>query len=298
MLNKNQSKKKNLLKYAVIIPALFVFVMLFQVKVIAQEVKTIKSNLKQPNSELLSVIIYKNSSNDDLKKNTEMLSETKKVTLKFSKIKRNSIGEIIAIKIDYKDNQTGKSGSNYINSSDPIQPIYFYKTDTLIGISNIDKLKPDNDLIELEELKKLNSTTKIIENRIAENNEIKPNETNIDQPIAPEAPTPPIAPVINFNSATFPNLPKAPTAPNGTPLNNKKEWDKFEKKMEEFEKKMKTIEPEIEAYAEKMSNLDEQMKPYEKQMEAFEKQMEVFEKQMDEYQDKMEAYQKKMHLQK
>ncbi|MBP4142138.1 M56 family metallopeptidase [Flavobacterium sp. P4023] len=50
MLNKNQSKKRNSWKYAVVIPALIAFVMLFQIKVVAQEKNNPKlENLKTSN---------------------------------------------------------------------------------------------------------------------------------------------------------------------------------------------------------------------------------------------------------
>ena len=42
MLNKNQSKKWNSWKYAVVLPALIAFVFLFQIEVVAQEKSTLK----------------------------------------------------------------------------------------------------------------------------------------------------------------------------------------------------------------------------------------------------------------
>jgi hypothetical protein len=66
MLNKNQSKKRNYLKYYVILPALVAFVFLFQVKTIAQEKKEAQVTSENPTS----VDVYKirkNTTDPELK---------------------------------------------------------------------------------------------------------------------------------------------------------------------------------------------------------------------------------------
>jgi BlaR1 peptidase M56 len=282
MLNKNQSNKRNSWKYAVIIPALVAFVILFQVKVIAQEKEVEITEKRTTYSELISFSINKNSSDSEMKENAENLKRKSGIEVKFSKIKRNSKGEITAIKIDYKD-KNGNKGSSVVNGDEPIDTITIFKTKNSVGIksdesgnnrrmgttvTSDDEIAPISDVEEVAEILTMDFP---------------------DMPALPTPPTPPVAPTINFEVAKFPNMPKAPVAPKGTPLNNEKEWKKFEKKMEEFEKKMEAIEPEIEAYAIKMANVDEQMKPFEKEMEAFEKKMEVFEKEMEVYQEKLEA---------
>lgn len=285
MLNKNQSNKRNSWKYAVIIPALVAFVILFQVKVIAQEKEVAISKKTVSFAELISFTIDKNSSDAEMKENAKNLKKRSGIEVKFSKIKRNSKGEITAIKIDYKD-QNGNKGTSVVNGDEPIDDITIFKTKNSVGIksneSGIDRrnaitVNSDDEIASISEID-VEDVTEI---------------SSIDFTNMPTPPTPPIAPTINFEIAEFPNMPKAPAAPKGTPLNNEKEWKKFEKKMAEFEKKMEAMEPEIEAYAAKMANVDEQMKPFEKEMEAFEKKMEVFEKQMEEYQNKIEANNKK-----
>ena len=54
------------------------------------------------------------------------------IGLKFSKVKRNSNGKIVRIKVEYKDNK-GNTGVTELNSTQAIQPIYFYKNEEGIG---------------------------------------------------------------------------------------------------------------------------------------------------------------------
>lgn len=291
MLNKNQSNKKNSWKYAVIIPALVAFVIFFQVQVIAQEKEVINQEKNETYAELVSFTIDKNSSDAEIKANADNLKNKSGIDIKFSKIKRNSEGEIIAIKIDYKD-KNGNKGTSYTNGDTPINPITIFKTNNAVGIRSNEPHDSRSTAITV--------AADTEDAAASEEDEVAAMavEELADFPVPPTPPTPPTAPIINVNVAKFPNMPQPPTAPTSSPLTNKKEWDKFEKKMAEFEKKMEAIQPEIDAYAEKMANVDEQMKPFEKEMEVFEKKMEVFEKQMEEYQKKLEANQEKKHRKK
>ena len=284
MLNKNQSNKRNSWKYAVIIPALVAFVILFQVKVIAQEKAAEISEKRTAYAELISFSVDKNSSDAEMKENAENLKKQSGIEVKFSRIKRNSNGEITAIKIDYKD-KNGNKGSSVVNSDEPIDTITIFKTKNSVGIRSNESGNSRRNAITVNSEDEIATISDIEADEIAENSTMDFS----DLPTPPTPPTPPVAPTINFEMAKFPNMPKAPAAPKGTPLNNEKEWKNFEKKMEEFEKKMEAMEPEIEAYARKMANIDEQMKPFEKEMEAFEKKMEIFEKEMEAYQEKLEA---------
>ena len=284
MLNKNQSNKRNSWKYAVIITALVAFVILFQVKVIAQEKAAEISEKRTAYAELISFSVDKNSSDAEMKENAETLKKQSGIEVKFSRIKRNSNGEITAIKIDYKD-KNGNKGSSVVNSDEPIDTITIFKTKNSVGIRSNESGNSRRNAITVNSEDEIATISDIEADEIAENSTMDFS----DLPTPPTPPTPPVAPTINFEMAKFPNMPKAPAAPKGTPLNNEKEWKNFEKKMEEFEKKMEAMEPEIEAYARKMANIDEQMKPFEKEMEAFEKKMEIFEKEMEAYQEKLEA---------
>ena len=287
MLNKNQSNKRNSLKYALIIPALIGFVLLFQIQTIAQEKEMSYSEMKQSKDSSNGIKINKNTTDTEMKIEAERLKNSTGTIVKFSKVKRNSNGEITAIKIDCKSKDGNKS-SSHINSSEPIDPIVVFQTKNAIGIKTQDNR---NTNIRLAQMDRLHSEEDDNNSEGDNGDEIYTYHYEYDEdfPVPPVAPVAPTAPAIAINISTFPNMPTPPTPPAGTPLNNEKEWKKFEKKMEEFEKKMEAIEPEIEAYAEKMANIDEQMKPFEKEMEAFEKKMEAFEKEMEIYAEKLES---------
>lgn len=130
MLNKNQSKKRNLWKYAFILPLLIAFMFYFQVKLIAQEMNP--DILAQKTwQDIITVKIDKNSTDAELKNETKRLKE-QGITLKFSKVKRNSNGEITGIKAEFKDKE-GNKGVSQVDTKEPIKPIVFYKHDDAIG---------------------------------------------------------------------------------------------------------------------------------------------------------------------
>lgn len=134
MLNKNQSKKSNSWKYFLIVPALAAFMVYFQVKVVAQEREITESMLLQGGG--TSCVIDKNTSDAQLKREAERLKKDHGVTLKFSKVKRNSQGEITSIKATYKD-ESGKKGTTQVSGTEPIQPFRFYKkSNGAVGFNN------------------------------------------------------------------------------------------------------------------------------------------------------------------
>ncbi|MGL2966173.1 M56 family metallopeptidase [Flavobacterium sp. XGLA_31] len=139
MLNTHQSQKRNSWKYALVIPALVGFVLLFQIKVIAQEKEEdafVKAFAKGfHNGDEVRVKIDKNSSDEQLKREAERLKKDHGVTLKVSKVKRNTSGEITGIKVEYKD-KNGHKGVNQVNGDEPIAPIHFYKNDQAIGFGH------------------------------------------------------------------------------------------------------------------------------------------------------------------
>jgi hypothetical protein len=134
MLNKNQSHKRNSWKYAVIIPALIGFIFLFQIKVIAQEKETTTAAKTQSHNEV-QVIITKNSTDSEMKNDAAVLKNDYGITLKCSKVKRNSSGEITGIKVEFKDKE-GNKGVSQVDGKEPIKPIHFYKNDNGIGFGS------------------------------------------------------------------------------------------------------------------------------------------------------------------
>ncbi|MBL7886782.1 MAG: peptidase M56 [Flavobacterium sp.] len=138
MLNKNQSQKRNSWKYALVIPVLIAFVMLFQVQTIAQEKRIVTSTRSTQSG--IYITTDKNSSDEQLKKDAKLAKEKFGVTLKYSKIKRNKKGEITGIKVTYKDKE-GNTGTTQFNGNEPIKPIYFYKTVDKIGFGKSNEIK-------------------------------------------------------------------------------------------------------------------------------------------------------------
>ena len=132
MLNKSQSKKWNSWKYLLMLPMLIAFLLYFQVKVIAQEkgAPVAAVQIGDP----LHVRVDKNTSDDDLKRYSED-AKAKGIKLKFSKIKRNSAGEITGIKAEYKSKDN--SGVSQINGDEPIKPMSLFADDHgAIGFAN------------------------------------------------------------------------------------------------------------------------------------------------------------------
>ena len=128
MLNQQKSKKINLLKFSLILPLLVAFIFLFNSKTIAQVKETTqKSPWKVGYGVAVNateVVIDKNTTDEELDKKSIALKENQDIDLKFSKIKRNKKGEIIALKSSYKTND-GKSGNYNISSDKPIESIVF-----------------------------------------------------------------------------------------------------------------------------------------------------------------------------
>jgi hypothetical protein len=123
MLNKNQSNKRNYWKYALVLPLLGAFVIFFQMKVVAQEKESKKQEIT--NKEIpFFIVIDKNTSEKDIKEYSTIVKSNYDGNLKFSKIKRNSNGEIIGIKVGFKQ-KDGRSGATEISGTKPIKTFYF-----------------------------------------------------------------------------------------------------------------------------------------------------------------------------
>ncbi|MFV8270036.1 M56 family metallopeptidase [Flavobacterium sp. GT2N3] len=105
MLNKNQSKKLNSWKYVLILPALVAFVLLFQIKTIAQEKIVEMQEVKNKKEDLNTVDIYKinkNTTDKELDQKVSEINVNYGIKTTFSKIKRNLNNELIAITVELK----------------------------------------------------------------------------------------------------------------------------------------------------------------------------------------------------
>lgn len=277
MLNKNQSKQKNVWKYAIIVPALAVFILLFQVKVIAQEKKVVKNDNSSPNTQIHEMIWTKSTPEDEMQSDVESMKNFG-IEVNYSNVKRNEKGEIISIAISFKDKE-GRSGHSEFEYEDGIKPIVLRKE---INGNNQSK-------ISLAEQAVFEETYDVAD---------APAVTDMPSPPAPPAP-----PAMNFSDMPKPPAaPDFPANPNIQPpknINDKKAWKKFEEKMKKFEEAWNT--PEIKKYEAEMAVYEKEMKEYEKnvlpdyeeQMKKYEMQMAEYEKQMKKYEENLEANFKK-----
>jgi len=280
MLNKNQSKKLNSWKYAMILPALVAFVILFQVKLIAQEKETLRPNGSTNSSATQNVtemVWTKDSSDEELKRDIEFMKK-EGIEVTFSKLKRNNKGEITAIKVEFKDKK-GKTGINYVMSDEPIKPIYLRKSNGHIGFGSSSK----SGITAIPKMKD-NHNEQEYSFSFAEEDEI-PSIAPIADLEIPEPPIPPVYPYNNIMDApNAPELSRFPNAPSlPSDIHNKKSMATFEKEMIVFEKKMKNIEKEFEA---KMEVFEKEMNENDPKMKKFEKEMAKFEADMEKYQER------------
>jgi hypothetical protein len=128
MLNKNQSKKWNSWKYAVIAPALVAFVLLFQIEVIAQEKKQVTKETTL-NSVTTELEINATSTKEELNAQKDFFKEDFGIQLTFTDLKYNSNNEIIHIKAEIKSNNNERNIYS-VKGTTPIKPFkIFAKTE-------------------------------------------------------------------------------------------------------------------------------------------------------------------------
>lgn len=163
MLNKQQSKRRNFYKYALIAPALVAFVALFQVEVLAQEKEpatTVKTSAKTAKQIDLRVImdITKNTKEEDLAEETALFKQEFNADVTFTNIKRNAKGEITAIKVTVKDKDNQESYPVYEVTSDDDEPIQNFtidiRKDSVTGKNVINFGQPQAKIIITQQLTK------------------------------------------------------------------------------------------------------------------------------------------------
>jgi beta-lactamase regulating signal transducer with metallopeptidase domain len=154
MLNKNQSRKTNVWKYATILPLLVGFMLLFQIETVAQEKENSKVAAYAVEEATFSSILTKESSNKELRELEKYLTDEKH-KLKISNVKRNKKGEIIQIKLTY---DFGKTYNRILErkSTEPINNIKIFiisgkDDDTSCGFEEIENEAVENVFIEVIE---------------------------------------------------------------------------------------------------------------------------------------------------
>jgi len=168
MLNTNQSHKKNSWKYALLLPVLVAFMLLFQIETIAQskdEKTTEVTNFVA--SSKFSSIVTKNTTDQEIKELEKTFSD-EKYELKISKVKRNNKGEIIGIKLSF---DSGKTYNRILErkSTEPIDDIKIF----------INSDKDDDTNCGFEEISNVVSTTSIEDEETVEV-ETNTNDFTID----------------------------------------------------------------------------------------------------------------------
>lgn len=119
MLNKKQSKRRNSWKYGIVLPALAAFMLMFQVKVVAQEKASEISTSSQEKTKAI-ITVDKNDSDADLAESAKAFKQDFEADVTFNDVKRNTAGEITAIKVTVKDKN--QSQDHYVSSVNPIKP--------------------------------------------------------------------------------------------------------------------------------------------------------------------------------
>jgi beta-lactamase regulating signal transducer with metallopeptidase domain len=165
MLNTNQSHKKKSWKYAVILPFLIAFTLLFQIETVAQAKETKVEETTYAVSSSYSSILTKNTSDQEIKELEKAFSDEKQKLI-ISNVKRNSNNEIIAIKLEFDFGKTynrvmerkSDKGINsikiYINSDEDDDLAYgFEDVDiTPIEVILVEEKKPTEKHLSMDNL--------------------------------------------------------------------------------------------------------------------------------------------------
>ncbi|MFH6996308.1 M56 family metallopeptidase [Flavobacterium sp. FlaQc-57] len=287
MLNKNQSKKSNYWKYYAILPALVAFVLLFQIKTIAQE-KARKENqeITEPGDSLDVFKIKKTTTDQELKEMAEKLKKKHDADVVISDVKRNSKNELTAIRVEIKKGNE-ETQTLQIEGDEAIKNCGIVVSTEGNGSKKIGILT--DDAID---------KPMVIHNRVVKIGGFNSQNTGA-LPAPPVPPTPPataalppapIAPVMpvlpkDLELPAPPNMSKMPKAPSPPKnLKDKVAMKNFEKKMEEFDKKMEAFEPKMAAYEKQVDEIMSKREiVYDKEMEKYEIAMEKFGAEMDKY---------------
>lgn len=286
MLNKNQSKRWNSWKYAIIVPALVIFMWQFQVKVIAQE-KRGEAILENQALSRIEQEVKATTSELELKEASSLFKQEFGAILEFSRIKRNKKGEITAIKATIK-RKSGDKDSKSVYQVSGDEPIKSFKV--FIDVDeNGKELVGFGDATKQRTVYHATTTTgaavAIEADEIVEKSYYNSDSESPEPPAAPTPPTPPSAPNYPAPPAApnFPTPPTPPTAPKTD--SNKQAWTDFEKEMEKFKSEMS---------GDAMKKYKEEMKEYAREMAAMTVESAGFKEEMKRFQKEMTEYQKEL----
>lgn len=182
MLNTNPSSQKKSWKYALILPVLSAFMLLFQVETVAQVKESTTKETKYTVSSNYSSTVTKNTTDKELKELEKTFSnENRKLVI--SDVKRNKKGEINEIKLVF---DSGKTYNQILERklTEPIKDIKIYvnsdKNDSIeCGFIEIDNEALnavevlDENVFQIDKInKEENNTTWTIDNMIKNGKEV------------------------------------------------------------------------------------------------------------------------------
>ncbi|WP_281632699.1 M56 family metallopeptidase [Flavobacterium luteolum] len=274
MLNKNQSNKRNYWKYSAVIPALGAFVLLFQIRTIAQEKKQNEATVTQRDTIKDSdetIKITKNTTDKELNELTGKLKTNHNLDVVISDVKRNTKEELTAIQINVKSD-SGKKQTIKIDGDEAIKDCELAIGTDENGAKSININTDRNFKVPV-----------IIRNeRVIVRNH---GESDVATPVPPAPPAFPTGPLPVAPTVDMSKMPKPPVAPKNP--KDKVAMQKFEKEMEEFEKKMEKFQPNIDAmtaYGDAVSEIMSKREAiYEKEMAKYEIAMEKFNAKMEKF---------------
>ncbi|MFH6959886.1 M56 family metallopeptidase [Flavobacterium aquidurense] len=157
MLNKNQSKKRNLWKFSIVIPALVAFVFLFQIEIEAKEKQQVTKELSE---KIKSVDVYKikkNATDSQLKEIKEKLKSIHNIDFDASEIKRNAENDLTSLKIDLKNgdqqSQSIQTGGNQTIKDFAIVVTTENDGSKKVGIQTTDATSKDSKTVTIKQQK-------------------------------------------------------------------------------------------------------------------------------------------------
>jgi hypothetical protein len=271
MLNKNQSNKRNYWKYSAVIPALGAFVLLFQIKTIAQEKKQeevaiIKKDTVKDADETIK--ITKNTTDKELKELPGKLKTAHNLDIEISDVKRNTKEELTAIQIKVKSD-SGKKQIIKIDGDEAIKDCELAIGTDENGAKSININTDRNFKVPV-----IIRNERVVVRNYGDSDVAPP--TPPTPPVFPSGPMPPVPPI------DMSKMPKPPVAPKNP--KDKVAMNKFEKDMEVFEKQMEAFEPQMEAYEKQVEAIMSQRAAiYEKEMAKYEVAMEKFNANMEKF---------------
>ncbi|QYJ67892.1 M56 family metallopeptidase [Flavobacterium litorale] len=115
MLNKQESKVRNSWKYAVVLPILVAFMVLFQLEIKAQVSPTpisktiVEKKVTEGKKVSTAVVVSKDTKEEDFEAFKSIFKKSYDANVAFKKIQRNNNGEITSIYISVKDKDTKNS---------------------------------------------------------------------------------------------------------------------------------------------------------------------------------------------